>query len=401
MGIQDDINFIYFETKYHNCNRGCKIMYLKRVELKNFRNYSSLKISFNKGINIIYGNNAQGKTNLLESIYVLALTNTFRNVYDKDLIMKDRKFFNIKGILKNSKLDTTLNISYDNIKKRMMIDDSEIMKVSNYISVINTILFTPDDLDIIKGPPLVRRKFLNTELSQLYSNYYILLSEYEKILKMRNDYIKSGVLDINYYDIITSFLIEKDILIFKIRKKFIERINNYAAEIFKNITGLTGFKIVYKPNLDYSEYDYDKNKILEVFKDKYDSEYKFLSTFYGIHKDDFEFYLGDSNLKIYGSQGQMRISVLTLKLSEIEIFKKWKNSTPVLLLDDVFSEIDEIKNNNLLYYLSRDLQVIITSVSLSSFNKEILSKAKVFRIESGKIKLDRLNREVKDDRRTL
>ena len=120
-----------------------------------------------------------------------------------------------------------------------------------------------------------------------------------------------------------------------------------------------------------------------------------------IHKDDFEFYLGDSNLKLYGSQGQMRISVLTLKLSEIEIFKKWKNSTPILLLDDVFSEIDEIKNNNLLNYLSRDLQVIITAVSLNSFNKEILSKAKVFRIESGKIKLDRLNREVKDDRRTL
>lgn len=376
-------------------------MYLKRVELKNFRNYSSLKISFNKGINIIYGNNAQGKTNLLESIYVLALTNTFRNVYDTDLIMKDRKFFNIKGILKNSKLDTTLNISYDNIKKRMVMDDSEIIKVSSYISVMNTILFTPDDLDIIKGPPLVRRKFLNTELSQLYSNYYILLSEYEKILKMRNDYIKSGVLDINYYDIITSFLIEKDILIFKIRKKFIERINNYADEIFKNITGLSGFRIVYKPNLDYSEYDYDKNKILEVFKDKYDSEYKFLSTFYGVHKDDFEFYLGDSNLKLYGSQGQMRISVLTLKLSEIEIFKKWKNSTPILLLDDVFSEIDEIKNNNLLNYLSRDLQVIITAVSLNSFNKDILSKAKVFRIESGKIKLDRLNREVKDDRRTL
>lgn len=376
-------------------------MYLKRVELKNFRNYSSLKISFNKGINIIYGNNAQGKTNLLESIYVLALTNTFRNVSDTDLIMKDRNFFNIKGILKNSKLDTTLSISYDNIKKRMLLDNSEITKVSSYISSMNTILFTPDDLDIIKGPPLVRRKFLNTELSQLYSNYYILLNEYEKILKMRNDYIKSGNIDINYYDIITSFLIEKDILIFKIRKKFIERINNYAYEIFKNITGLSGFKIVYKPNLDYSEYDYDKTKILEVFKDKYESEYKFLSTFYGIHKDDFEFYLGDSNLKLYGSQGQIRISALTLKLSEIEIFKKWKGSTPILLLDDVFSEIDEIKNNNLLNYLSRDLQVIITAVSLNSFNKEVLSNAKVFRIETGKIKLDRLNREVKDDRRTL
>ena len=207
-------------------------MYLKRINLKNYRNYSSLKISFNKGINIIYGNNAQGKTNLLESIYVLALTNTFRNISDTDLIMKDRNFFNIKGILKNSKLDTTLSISYDNIKKRMLLDNSEITKVSSYISSMNTILFTPDDLDIIKGPPLVRRKFLNTELSQLYSNYYILLNEYEKILKMRNDYIKSGNIDINYYDIITSFLIEKDILIFKIRKKFIERINNYAYEIF-------------------------------------------------------------------------------------------------------------------------------------------------------------------------
>lgn len=376
-------------------------MYLKRVELKNFRNHSSLKISFNKGINIIYGNNAQGKTNLLESIYVLALTNTFRNVSDTDLIMKDRNFFNIKGILKNSKLDTTFSISYDNIKKRMLLDDSEITKVSSYISNMNTILFTPDDLDIIKGPPLVRRKFLNTELSQLYSNYYILLSEYEKILKMRNDYIKNGTFDINYYDIITSFLIEKDILIFKIRKKFIERINNFCKEIFKDITGLDGFKIVYKPNLDYGEYNYDKNKILEVFKEKYDSEFKFLSTFYGVHKDDFEFYLGDTNLKLYGSQGQMRISVLTLKLSEIEIFKKWKGNTPILLLDDVFSEIDEIKNNNLLNYLSRDMQVIITAVSLNSFNKEILSRSKVFRIEAGKLKIDRLNREVKDDRRTL
>ncbi len=371
-------------------------MYLKRISLKNFRNYSSLKISFNKGINIIYGNNAQGKTNLLESIYVLALTNTFRNVNDVNLIMYNKEFFKIDGVLKNSKLDTDLTIYYDNMKKHMIVDSNEISKVSSYISRMNIILFTPDDLDIIKGPPLNRRKFLNTELSQLYSNYYILLSEYEKILKMRNDYIKNGKMDINYYDVLTSFLIEKDILIFKIRKKFIERINNFCSKIFKEITGLDEFKVVYKPNFDYDEYNYDKNKILEVFKEKYDSEYKFLSTFYGIHKDDFEFYLGNSNLKLYGSQGQMRISVLTLKLSEIEIFKKWKETTPILLLDDVFSEIDEIKNNNLLNYLSRNMQVIITAVSLNSFNKEILSKSKVFRIDAGKLKIDRFTKEMID-----
>ena len=364
-------------------------MYLKRITLKNYRNYSNLKISFNKGINIIYGNNAQGKTNLLESIYVLALTNTFRNSTDIDLIMINKHFFKIDGLLKSSKLDTSMSISYDNVKKHMIIDNNEVYKISNYISTMNIILFTPDDLDIIKGPPLVRRNFLNTELSQLYSNYYILNQEYDKILKMRNDYIKSGKIDINYFDILTSFLIEKDILIFKIRKKFIERINNYCMEIFKNITGFNGFRIVYKPNFDYSFLNYDKNEILKVFKEKYDSEIKILSTFYGVHKDDFEFYLDDFNLKNYGSQGQQRIAVLTLKLSEIEIFKKWKQSSPILLLDDVFSEIDEMKNNNLLNYLCRDMQVIITAVSLKSFNNDILSKAKIFKINSGKLKLER------------
>lgn len=372
-------------------------MYLKRVSLKNFRNYSNIKISFNKGINIIYGDNAQGKTNLLESIYVLGLTNTFRNMYDTNLIMQSKGFFKIEGILKDSKLDTSLTIYYDNIKKRMIIDSNEINKVSNYISVMNIILFTPDDLDIIKGAPLVRRKFLNTELSQLYSNYYILLSEYEKILKMRNDYIKRGKIDINYYDIITSFIIEKDILIYKVRKKFIGRINEFCTRIFKDITGLDGFRIVYKPNLDYCDYDYDKNRILELFKEKYDSEFKFFSTYYGVHKDDFEFYLGNTNLKLYGSQGQMRISILTLKLSEIEIFKKWKNTTPILLLDDVFSEIDENKNNNLINYLSKDMQVIITTVSLNNINKDILNKSKVFKITNGKIIIDRLKGGIKNE----
>lgn len=364
-------------------------MYLKRVQFKNYRNYSNLKISFNKGINIIYGNNAQGKTNLLEGIYVLALTNTFRNVSDFDLILKDKKFFKIDGILKKEKLDSYLTIKYSDNRKQMIIDNSEINKISNYISVLNTILFTPDDLDVIKGPPLSRRKFLNAELSQLYSNYYILLNEYEKILKMRNEYIKTQKYDKNYFDIITSFLIEKNILIYKIRKKFISKINLYCENIFYDIVGIHNFKIVYKPNFNYEEYSYDKQKCLKVFQEKYEYEYKMLSTLYGIHKDDFEFILDGVNLKYFGSQGQQRLAVLTLKLSEIEIFKKWKNTTPILLLDDVFSEIDENKNNNLLKYLSKDLQVIITAVSLKNFNKGILSKAKIFKIDKGKIKIQR------------
>lgn len=364
-------------------------MYLKRVRLKNYRNYTNLKISFNKGINIIYGNNAEGKTNLLESIYVLSFTNTFRNSSDFDLIYKGKDFFKIEGVLKSEKLDTYLSIDYILNKKRLMIDNSEISKVSNYISKMNVILFTPDDLDVIKGPPINRRKFLDTQLSQLYSNYYVLLNEYEKVLKMRNDYLKNDKIDKNYLDIITSFLIDKSILIFKMRKKFIEKINLYCENIFYDITGFYGFKIVYKPNFDYEEYNFDKNKILNIYQNKYDTEFRLLSTLYGIHKDDFEFYLDDINLKNFGSQGQMRVSVLTLKLSEIEIFKNWKKTTPILLLDDVFSEIDEIKNNNLLKYLSKELQVIITAVSLNNFNEDILKLAKIFNIQNGKIKIQR------------
>ena len=364
-------------------------MYLKHIKLTNYRNYKKLKVSFVKGINIIYGNNAQGKTNLLESIYVLALTNTFRNSSDNDLIMHDKSFFSIEGVLKKERLDTHFSIMYGNFKKKLIIDGSEVNKISNYISTMNTILFTPDDLEIIKGPPIVRRKFLNVELSQLYSNYYILLNEYENILKMRNEYIKNQRIDKNYFDIITSYLIEKDIMIYKIRKKFIQKINNYCEKIFFNITGIHDFNIKYKPNLDYEKYNYDKNTILQVFQDKYESEFKFLSTFYGVHKDDFDFYLGDINLKSYGSQGQQKISILSLKLSEVEIFKNWSNSTPILLLDDVFSEIDEIKNINLLKLLIKDIQVIITTVSLNNFEKTILSNAKVFKIDNGKIKIQR------------
>ena len=364
-------------------------MYLKRIKLKNYRNYSNLKVSFNKGINIIYGNNAEGKTNLLESIYVLSLTNTFRNSNDFDLVNKGKEYFVIEGVLKKEKLDTYISIDNIKNKKHLMIDNSEIHKVSDYISNLNTILFTPDDLDIIKGPPMSRRKFLDIEISQLYSNYYILLNEYEKILKMRNDYIKQFKIDRNYFDIITTYLIDKSILLFKMRKKFIDKINLYCENIFFDITGLKGFKIVYKPNFNYEDYNYDKKRILNVYQEKYESELKNLSTIYGIHRDDFEFSLNDLNLKNFGSQGQMRVSILSLKLSEIEIFKNWKNTTPILLLDDVFSEIDEIKNNNLLKYLSKDLQVIITAVNLNNINSKVKKTAKIFKIEKGKIKIQR------------
>lgn len=364
-------------------------MYLKKVKLCNFRNYSKLTVSFNKGINIIYGNNAQGKTNLLESIYTLAFTDTFRSISIQDLIKKGFNYFNIEGVLKKDKLDTNIKFTYINNKKNMIIDSNNITKVSDYISNLNVILFTPEDLAIIKGPPINRRNFLNSEISQLYRNYYILYNEYEKILKLRNDYIKNNVFNKDYFDILTNYLIDKNILIYKLRKKFIKKLNLYCNKIFWDITGLNNFKIVYNPNVDYEEHNFDKEYYLKFFQAKYIYEFKNGSTYYGVHKDDFDFFLDDNDLKYFGSQGQQKLAVLTLKLSEIEIFKMYKNELPILLLDDIFSEIDNKKNSNLLKYLNNGIQVIITNVSLQEIDDSILKKAKVFNINNGKLKIQR------------
>ena len=364
-------------------------MYLKKIKLKNFRNYKNTTIHFNKGVNILLGNNAQGKTNVIESIYTLSFTDTFRNNLVNDLIFHNESYFCLEGVFKDKKLDTIIKLNYINNKKIMELDSNKITKISDFISNLNVIIFSPENLDIIKGSPIVRRNFLNNELSQLYRNYYIVYSEFEKILKMRNDYIKTNEFNKEYLDILTSFLIEKNMMIFKIRKKFIDKINIYCKDIYKDITGLDDFKIIYKPNINYEEASFNKDYYLKKYQHRYEYEYKIGSTHYGVHKDDFDFYLGDIDLKHFGSQGQKKIAVLTLKLSEIEIFKKYKDCVPILLLDDVFSEIDNIKNNNLLKYLNKDIQVIITTVSLDKIDDSILKKAKIFEIENGKVRIYR------------
>lgn len=365
-------------------------MYIKSINLINFRNYKKLNVSFNKGINIIYGKNAQGKTNLLESIYVLGITKSHKNVPEINLIRKGTNYFLVRGKLKKNKIATDLEIYTDENKKNLKRDSDNIKKVSDYISTMNIIIFTPDDLEIIKSSPQIRRKFLDTELSQLYSDYYIVLNEYKKLLKMRNDYlkklIKNKLLDKIYFDTLTSLLIDKSIIIYKMRAKFVEKINNYCSKIYEDIMNLKKFKIIYKSSIDI---DFKKNHLKEdlikIYQDKYDMDLKLSSTSIGPHKDDLEFYLDDINLKLYGSQGQQRVAVLALKLSEIEIFKTYKNNTPILLLDDIFSEIDEVKKNNLLKYINKDIQTIITTTDLNDIDDKTIKNSKIFNIQDGKI----------------
>lgn len=365
-------------------------MYLKNIELINFRNYKHIKVSFNKGINIIYGKNAQGKTNLLESIYLLGLTNSHRSILDNSLINTGKSFLKVKGNLKKDKIGNDLEVFIDDKKKILRYDNDVVNKVSDYISIMNIIIFTPDDLELIKGSPQVRRKFLNVELSQLYSNYYIVLNEYEKLLKIRNEYLKkvlkTNKMDENYFDILTSYLVDKAIIIYKMRQKFVDKFNLFCQNIYKDITNYEGFRIIYKQNIDVDINNNDLKKIMmDKFREKREVEIKLSSTIYGPHRDDLEFYLNDVNLKFYGSQGQQRIAVLTLKLSEIEVFRKYKDSTPILLLDDIFSEIDKSKRDNLLKYINKDIQTIITTTEIENIDEKFIKNAKLFQIDNGKI----------------
>lgn len=366
-------------------------MILKKIELTNFRNYEKLSTRFYKGVNIIYGDNAQGKTNLLESIYVLGLTKSHRSFIDNNLIRKEAEFLSIKGIVSRGVIDNKLEITIDNHNKYFKIDDTSIKKVSDYISQMNIIIFYPDDLEILKGSPQLRRKYLNVELSQLYNSYYIVSNDYHKLLKIRNDYLKKmskgHKVDQNYFDIVTSYLIDKAIILYQMRYKYIEKINTYCESIYKDIMGIDGFHIKYVPNVEMEDIkDLQlKEKLMSQFEEKLEYDKKLSMTTLGPHKDDIEFLVNDKNLKLYGSQGQQRIAVLALKLAEIPIFKKYKDTTPILLLDDVFSELSDDKKNNLMKYISKDIQTIITTTELTNLDSKLVKHSKLFKIENGKL----------------
>ena len=363
-------------------------MYLKNIKISNFRNYEKLNLDLYKNINIIYGNNGQGKTNLLESIYLLGLTKSHRSYIDNNIIKNDKDYLKINGNIYFNKIKSNLEIIINKNDKILKIDKTEIKKVSDYISKMHVIIFSPDDLELIKGSPSERRKFLNLELSQLNKDYYIILNDYNKILKMRNNYLKNNNIDLNYLDILTNYLIDKSISIYKLRNKFIERINEYCTKIYKNLTNLDNFFIKYVPSIELKKYDSEsiKKAILKEFKNKKQKEIKYQTTLIGPQRDEIEFYLENKNLKLYGSQGQQRMAILAIKLAELDIFKKYLDDYPILLLDDVFSELDKKKKNNLLDYINRDIQVIITTTDLTNISRKLLEKAKLIKIEKGNIK---------------
>lgn len=357
-------------------------MYIKNISLKNYRNYENQEISLNKKINIIYGNNAQGKTNIIESIILCSLGKSFRSKKDKDLIRFNENFSEVS--IDYAKSDRDGNITVDiNDKKTFFVNGVKQKKTSDILGKINIVTFTPDDIDIIKGSPEERRKFLDMMISSLKPNYVHNLLNYKNVLEQRNNYLRKIKYEkadeslLEVYDEQLSDYAEK---VYEYRKYFIDKIDNKIENIHNLIIDKEKEKIKIKYNSQFiNKEDYYKKLVLNR---KIDAEKGFTSI--GIHRDDFVIYINNKSVGVYGSQGQKRTSVLTLKLCELEIVKEEIEDTPVLLLDDFMSELDDKRRERFLENIEGN-QVILTGT-----NKiDIKNDSSIFYIENGIIKVEK------------
>ena len=364
---------------------------LKKINLINFRNLKKQIITFDKKTNIFIGDNAQGKTNLLESIYFLALTKSYRT-NDFNLINKDEEFTKVKGEIKDTtSIAKNLSVELVNDQKKVKINNNEISKIADYITNLNVVLVSPEDINILQGTPAERRNFLNIELSQLSKNYIKKYNEFNKILKIRNNYLKmlynSSNPDRRYLDSLTENLIDREIEIYQERKKFIDLINSNVSNIYEDIIGIKNFHIIYETNIEFDNFEteYLKEKLTKKYNDSLKKEIENGMTLYGPHRDDLVFLIKEDDIKIFGSQGQQKVAIIALKLSEIPVFKKITNTNPIILLDDVFSELDIKTRNKLINFIPEDIQVIITSNDTRGINKKFLDNAKIFKVVKGNI----------------
>lgn len=364
------------------------IMIIRNIKLKNFRNYENLDFVLNNRLNIIIGNNAQGKTNILESIYFLSLTKSFFAVNDKVVIKKNCLYARIDGIITSNNGCNNLSILVNSCGKYLKIGNKEIKKSSDYLGYLKVILFSPDNIRLLKEGPSIRRRFLNIEISQLSKRYILILNQFNDLLKQRNEYLKNirnSLVDKDYMLILNQKFAELAYQIYNFRNDFIVEINKRIKDIYKSIINIDNIEIKYITDIKLNDKETMINEIIDRLDRNYDKEILYGSTLIGPQRDDFCILLNGNDISSYGSQGQMRIAILSVKLSEIDIIFNKFGEYPVILLDDIFSELDVDKRNKLIKYLNCDKQVIITTTDIENINEELVNNAKLFKIDNGKV----------------
>lgn len=346
-------------------------MYINKIKLQNFRNYNEQEINFNENINIFYGNNAQGKTNILEAIFLSSFGKSFRTNKEKEMIKIDENFAKIDIYFQKKNIDGKIKISIAD-KKIIFVNDIKIKKLSELIGNINIVIFTPDDMNILKEGPSKRRRFLDMMISQVKPNYIHILNNYLKTLEQRNNYLKQNNINETMIEVWDEKLVEYGYLIYKYRNEFIEKISEKITNIHKEIANED---ISIKYISDCSNKEEFKNKLKKNIT--IDKIKKYTSV--GCHRDDFKVFINNKEVNIYGSQGQSRTAILSLKLSELEVINDEIGEYPILLLDDFMSELDETRIKNFLKRV-KNIQVIITCTK-----KINIENCKFFKVENGKI----------------
>ena len=374
-------------------------MFIKRLEIKNFRNYSDIQVDFNSDKVLFIGKNAQGKTNLLEAVYYLSTLDSLRAKNDSELIRWNEEICNIKAEIKKFDIDIDLDITINPPnRKKLKVNGLNKNKSSEFISNLTTVCFTTNDLLLLRGTPDDRRKWLDTAICQIFPAYIERLNKYNKIKTQKNNYLKSLKGNINadtsMLDIWNEQLAVTGSNIIFIRINFLYELQKIAKLKHKQISETEDLIIFYNSSIigDISSTEkFEKNNeyILEQFKQKLEEkkleEIIRGQSIIGSHRDEVSYYINNSEAKKYASQGQQRTIVLSLKLAELAFIKEKLNVNAVLLLDDVLAELDDIRQNYLLNAIDKGTQTIITSVDTLNFKEEYLKDVEIFEIKDNNV----------------
>ncbi|MBO4861612.1 MAG: DNA replication/repair protein RecF [Firmicutes bacterium] len=356
-------------------------MYFKSIELHNFRNYKDQKVEFDPKLNIILGDNAQGKTNLLEGLFIMGLGRSFKTTNDKEMIAFGEEFSRASSIVAGEDEDTQIDIVYNQDGKIIKVDGIKLQRSVDLLENVYVVVFSPEDLRIVKDGPEHRRRFLDRELCQIKPMYYSDLGNYKKILKQRNSYLKEDVIDKDLFEVFDESLVNYGLRIVEERKRFTERLYGICGSIHKDISnGKEKLAIRYETEVK------DRESFKEKLKESFETDRIKGYTSCGPHKDYLGIFINGKDIRVYGSQGQQRTASLSMKLAEVELIKQETGQDPVLLLDDVFSELDAGRQKYLIESM-KGVQIFVTATGIEGGLMDIMPDGNVYYVDNGIINL--------------
>ena len=364
-------------------------MFIKKLMIKQFRNYQSASVSFKKNINIIIGNNAQGKTSLIESMYVLSTTKSHRTSKDSRLILFGEDFARIEAEIEREQDDLELSLVISKKGKKASYNGIVQKKLSDYVGKLIVVMFAPEDLSLVKGGPQYRRRFMDMEIGQLSPTYLYHLGQYSKLLKQRNELLKQlrgNRQNELLLDVMTEQLVPHAVYVINKRIEFLGQLESFCKKVHGEISNQRE-----EISLDYQnsfkQIEVDEESILQKYRDLYDQDIQLGSTNLGPHRDDFSVSINGINTHQFGSQGQQRSASLSMKLAEIELIHSVLNEYPILLLDDVLSELDDTRQTQLLNTIKNKVQTFITTTNIDGIDEDVIELADIFTIDNAEIRI--------------